>query len=1501
MTFAWAAFVDVIESGLVSFVPSKPKEGKRFAQSKCRPACLLRRASSPRWFSQGKWLLARSCLVAAYLAISLALPAGAQTRTTTATANNPQQTSQNDKQKKTPQQKPQAPVKLRVPVQVLQPAGRGQPPGTTTAPSGQQPGIMVPPTNRQPGANQPPPGRQPGTIQPPTNRQPVSPPPTQPQTPIYVPQQPAPTIIQGPPTQIIRGHCATTQGRMAGFLISLTAWDDKKSKSDNKCAFTAVNGTANMQFDLPGAIPFAVSFSKLHFEPDGQVSEGKIDVADFNPGAPASDAHTYTLALHEFQFSIHSLHIEPRFANGDVDLIITTAMNLRLPSAGDRIIEGELKCNVRALLGDGLLQASCPLPAAWQVGTTPIYLGDPGSLAVEGRHLQAVRPATKTPSAFAINWPPAASVATGTLAPIQSLRSKTVQTTAVNPAATQSLSSLASQPVASQIVADYEGPVYLKSPFIDKLDSVMVPSSSSLALAPDGIRGDASFANANFAPLFPDSFTLNGCSGQYQISASAIASGTMTGKVTLPGNYWDDNHHAVSGTFNGTLDATGSLSAPVKLLPLSNGGDPKIEWDSFASLPQPPAIRIFLPRAISAASLRTLPQVEPVITAPAGVAPQAAQPAVSPLAVSAIKPADVVAMTQQAAAVSLMTTSQYAARSSQPEIRNYAPALARLEAATVARYSGKASVVRPSQLGDIAQIINQPILWSLLLGQATLSVWGKGHELVDEPTPSYGLQIQNGWLNTPWLGAQDEDDPTKTGASPIFFFNSTGKNDGFVLTATGAYGGMHYEIDRSVEFPAIGFSQYEGFNIEFEDFTLKFARGRLADSQIHASLHIPFGDLEFELVNMEVDPTNDVNFVGGELKVPEKWELGKESPISIVPNVVILKERTIVFDGIFYIALLRNYKNEVQGFTAHQGKILVFRDDSKHQCARLADMNTSADEKETIGGLAATLHDINFDNFVACAGDTSNGWPYMALDTDLVVPGFGKKSVQFHVYDGSADGHSSCGPPPENPHAPASSYHSCIYYATDNSGDFKDTFDLARQMPVGNNVNMVTGISLKLAPSDYTIWRGVSYIDVPQLGLVTGPWSADAVDGKTWQLIPSNPPPPEFGANLPDHSGGSLVAGAHLRFGCDIDYWNNVCKGENQQLDPANPTDPSNWIQFSDDTGITKFGLHGATLMGKADAQGNSTGDVQVPSGDTTIAFNSDTASFSVEGSVPGGTELTPGNQTASSGDTDSYKGKKLTLVNQGGFKLYFDAEDSKLSGSFDNFSTGGSDQDMPTGEPEVGVRFNFWTDGGYFDIGTGIKNIPVFASLKADGALGIFYTEKTEGAYLLGDVNFDWTGAGTGLKGEGHVFVDAFAKVQGTEVKDLMHDLIRKEIVEKLDGLKLWPPNTDEKYFGAGLGVHAELDVLSWDIADIDADLVYEYGDLGSPNYPNGWSCTQCSGFRGYLGVKLDDIVHWRGMAAVLNGNRDVSTTCCDATVVWSDKCKHAGDTGCHGLCSIF
>jgi len=66
---------------------------------------------------------------------------------------------------------------------------------------------------------------------------------------------------------------------------------------------------------------------------------------------------------------------------------------------------------------------------------------------------------------------------------------------------------------------------------------------------------------------------------------------------------------------------------------------------------------------------------------------------------------------------------------------------------------------------------------------------------------------------------------------------------------------MHYQLSRSVEFPEIEYSQYEGFNIEFEDFDLKFGRGRLTDSHLHATLRIPFGDLDFELVNMEVDPT----------------------------------------------------------------------------------------------------------------------------------------------------------------------------------------------------------------------------------------------------------------------------------------------------------------------------------------------------------------------------------------------------------------------------------------------------------------------------------------------------------------------------------------------------------------------------------------------------------------------------------------------------------------------
>jgi len=62
------------------------------------------------------------------------------------------------------------------------------------------------------------------------------------------------------------------------------------------------------------------------------------------------------------------------------------------------------------------------------------------------------------------------------------------------------------------------------------------------------------------------------------------------------------------------------------------------------------------------------------------------------------------------------------------------------------------------------------------------------------------------------------------------------------------------------------------------------------------------------------------------------------------------------------------------------------------------------------------------------------------MDTDLVMPGFGKKSVQFEVFDGSYKG-ETCGPPPGNLHAPVTDYHTCINYATDHSGEFKDTFD----------------------------------------------------------------------------------------------------------------------------------------------------------------------------------------------------------------------------------------------------------------------------------------------------------------------------------------------------------------------------------------------------------------------------------------------------------------------------
>ena len=1480
------------------------------------------------WFhgACSRWqlfLLAQMGLVA--LGLGLALPAPAQTLTTnSARGAAAQQSSQSDAEKKRQEaekkrqeaekkrqeeerrkaaaaaaaaQKKQPPLKLNIPVKVLQkPPAQGQQGSATTAPSDQRPGTIAPPTNRQPGTNQ----------QPPTNRQPGNsqPPIYQPQQPIYIPQQPqTPPMVRVPPQGLASGRCATTQGRMAGFLITLTTWDEKKSKSDSRCAFSAVNGTANMQFDLPGATPFAVSFSKLHLNPEGQVTEGRIEVADFNPSASATESHAYSLALNNFQFEIHSLRIDPRIATGDIDLVITQAMDLRLPSAGGRVVEGALKCNVRGLLGDGMLQASCPLTATWQAGVTPFYLGDPGgSSGTDTRHIAMARSGGKGGSAFDIDWPSAATAATSVSAisamPTPQLRmnSATPQAvTAINPATTQMMSN-----VSAQLVATYVGPLYLKSPFIDKLDTAIVPTSFSLALAPDGIRGNAAFANASFFPLFPDGFKLTECSGQYEITASAITNGTMAGKVALPDNYWDDNHHVLNGTFNGTLDATGSLNAPVKLLPLQNGADASIVWDSFGSTLEPPPIRIFLPKAVAAASLVTL-QTAKVGGASSLPSPQPVQTraglSTAPMAAVALRPAEVVLLTQQAAAVPLMTMSQYAARSTQTEERNLAPAFARLEAASVARYSGKATNSQAAQLGNVAQILNQPILWSILLGKATLNVWGKGHELVEEPTPSYGLQIGYGWLTTPWLGAQDENDPTKTGPSPIFFFNSDTKGDGFVLTAAGAYGGMHYQLDHSIEFPGYKYSQYEGFNIQFEDFDLKFGRGRLTDSHLHSSLRIPFGDLEFELVNMEVDPTNDVNFVGGELIGPEKWELGKGSPISIVPSAVILKERAVVFDGLFYVDLLRNYKDEVQAFTAHQGKILVFRNDAGHQCAKLADMNTSADEKQTIGGLAATLREINFDSFVSCADEDGTEWPYLAMDTDLVMPGFGKKSVQFQVYDGSYKG-ETCGPPPGNLHAPVNDYHTCINYATDHASDFKDTFDLARQMPVGNDVEMVTGISLKLAPPDYKIWRGVSYIDVPELGLVTGPWSADAIEGKVWRLIPSSPPDDTFGANLPAHSGGSVVEGAHLRFTCNVDYWNNVCQGSDQQLDPNNPPDPSNWIEFSDDTGITKFGLHGATTMGKADKDGNPTGDVQVPSSDTAIEFEKDTATFSVKGTVPGGSDLTPGKASAS-GDDPPFDGKKVTLSDDGPFKLYFDASDYRLYGSFDSFQPGSGGNNMPSGTPEVGVRFNFWVDGGYFDIGAGIKNIPLYASLRADGALGVFYTKNTEGAYMLGDVFFDWTGAGTGVKGEGHLFVDAFAKVKGTEVKDLMHDLIQKDIVKKLDGLNLWPPTTNDMYFGAGLGIHAEVDVLSWDLADLDADFIYEYGDLGPPNYPDGSNCSQCSGFRGYLGAKVDDLVHWRGRVTVLNGSRDISTTCCDATVFWSDSCEDPGDTGLHGMCS--
>jgi len=1476
-----------------------------------------------------RWLYARRGISFVALAGLAALIVGwrgpvlAQTTLTHATS---QQSSQSDAEKKKQEeerkkreeaakkkQQPPPPVKLRIPAQTTQPAATGQLPPATNA---------QPPRQSSTGTTAP--------QQPPTNQQPQRPgrlPVQQPQTPIYIPQPQqtqAPPVFNIPPKQYVGGRCGTTQqGRMAGFLIALSTWDEKKSKADSKCAFTAVNGSgSNFSFEKL-TTSFVVSFSKLKFEPDGQVTEGKIDVSDFNPSAAAGESHAYTLALHGFQFEVHSLHIEPRMATGDLDLVITEAMDLRLAattptSSEGRAIEGALKCTVRGLLGDGMLQASCPLTAAWQVGTAPVFLGDPGGTAApELRRGPTVRTVGKTASAFDIEWSAAASMATAapatpaaaaasipavpmaqTQVQSQSVKINRPPSATLSPTATQALSGL-----SAQALATYQGPLYLKSPFIDKLDAKFPASGFSLSLAPDGIRGNISYANASFAPLFPDGFKLSECSGQYTVSASAIVNGTMSGKIALPDNYWDDNHHTVNATFSGTLDATGTLSAPIKLVELSKGTDPSIVWDAFGNLPEPPAIRIFLPKAIPAASLITIPKVQAGWAGRSQVIQevQAGQPAQT-IAGAAPRPADVVAMTQQAAAIPILTSSQYAAKSAQPEVRNFSPALARLEASSVARYSGKAAIVQPAALGNIAQILNQPVLWSLLMGKGTLNVWGKGHELVNEPVPSYGLKIDYGWVTTPWLGPQDETDPTKTTASPSFFFNTASKSDpGFMLTAAGVYGAMHYEVDHSVEFPAIAYSQYEGFRIQFEDFDLKFGRGRLADSRIHATLQIPFGDLNLELVNLEVDPTNDVNFVGGELISPEKWELGKGSPISIVPSVVILKEHKIVFDGLFYIDLLRNYKGEVQAFTAHEGKILVFRNENGHACAKLADMNISSDEKQSIGGLAATLHGINFDTFVACADEVGEGWPFALVDTDLVVPGFGKQSVQFQVFDGSYSG-STCGPPPDNLHADVHTYQTCIAYGLDHSGEYKDSFNLARQMPAGNNVEMVVGISLKLMPPDYEIWRGVSYMDVPQLGLVTGPWSADAVEGKTWQVVPSFPPDDSLGFTLPQHEGGSVLEGAHLQYTCKVNYDQNECSSNpGVQLDPQNPPDPANWIQFDDDTGISKFGIHGPTTMGQADKDGNSTGDVQVPSSDTAINLDKDTTTFSVAGTVPGGSDLTPGNASAKKGSSGQLDGKKLTLVNDGGFKLYFDTSDNRLTGSFDSFQPGSGGNNMPSGTPEVSVRFNFWVDGGYFDIGTGIKDIPVIASLKADGALGLFYTKKTEGAFLLGDVTFDWTGAGTGIKGEGHIYVDAFAKVSGEEVKQLLSDLIRKEIVKKFDAYHLWPPDT-ENYFAAGLGVHVEVDVLSWDLADLDADFTYEYAShLGPPAYPDGWGCDNCSGFRGYLGAKLNDIVHWRGRMVILNGDRDISTTCCDATVFWSDSCENPGDTGCHGLCDLF
>jgi len=57
----------------------------------------------------------------------------------------------------------------------------------------------------------------------------------------------------------------------------------------------------------------------------------------------------------------------------------------------------------------------------------------------------------------------------------------------------------------------------------------------------------------------------------------------------------------------------------------------------------------------------------------------------TPVASVALRPAEVVSLTQQLLPVPLMTTSQYAAHSTQPEMHNLSSVLRVLEAASVAR------------------------------------------------------------------------------------------------------------------------------------------------------------------------------------------------------------------------------------------------------------------------------------------------------------------------------------------------------------------------------------------------------------------------------------------------------------------------------------------------------------------------------------------------------------------------------------------------------------------------------------------------------------------------------------------------------------------------------------------------------------------------------------------------------------------------------------------------